>query len=64
MIVYVLTNLESGWDCVSGVFADRNDALRYIGQYESCSNYSISMLDSLYETGDTQFVIHEKVLTL
>lgn len=62
MRVYVLTNLESGWDCVVGVYADRDDALRFIGEYESFSDFSISQLDSLYNTGDTQFVIHEKVL--
>ena len=64
MIVYVLTNIESGWDCVSGVYADRDDALRHIGESEDFSDFSIDQLNSLYETGDTQFVIHEKVLKL
>ena len=63
MIVYVLTNLESGWDCVSGVYSVQEDALRYIGSFYE-ENLSLAQLEALYETGDTQFVIHEKVLKL
>lgn len=62
MKVYVLTNLESGWDCVSGVYKDYKDALRYIGDCEGLVDPTDEELEDLYDTGDTQFVIHDKVV--
>jgi hypothetical protein len=50
-IVYVVTNCESGWDCVEGVYTTREKAVAFIkDRYPND------------EIEDTMLVIHEERL--
>ncbi|RTL04512.1 hypothetical protein EKK58_10340 [Candidatus Dependentiae bacterium] len=51
MNVYVVTNIEHGWDCVEKVFSTDQKALDWITEYCKDCNYPEDI-----------FMIHEKVL--
>lgn len=54
-IVYVVTNVENGWDCVSGVYIDLKDAV------EKCDGeYEVGLPAYSYDV--YPYVIHEKTL--
>lgn len=49
MTVYVITDVEAGWDCVYGVFYKREDAIDY------CKDEN-----GEYDKDESALIIHEK----
>ena len=75
MQVYVVTNVEDGWDCVHGVFDGLEQLKKYFEEGLDMSN--IDLEDGLYTSLDhittineleefiqnTSYIIHEEWLT-
>lgn len=60
--VYVVTNVEMGWDCVCGVYTDKVDAIRRcFGDNEADLSYE--EMESLINNCDTSYVVHYKTLS-
>lgn len=57
-MVYIVTNVEYGWDCVCGVFVDLDEA------YIRCAEggETLEEIRKLVQNGDTGFVIHKKII--
>lgn len=53
MKVYVVTNVESGWDCVRGVYTNKESVEKYVRNV---------MEDKLADLDGAMDVIHEKTL--
>lgn len=54
MIVYIVTDVEAGWDCIMGVFYKKQDAEDYL-----VYSKGLDRLDVM--KGETeQYVIHEE----
>jgi hypothetical protein len=60
MTVYVITNVESGWDCVRGVFQKKSDAFEHILQDSYNDKLSETELEKLVD--DTPNIIHTEQL--
>ena len=58
--VYVVTNVEMGWDCVCGVYKTSESA------YRSCFNdedgLTLEEMTAKVEDGDTSYVVSAKLL--
>lgn len=52
--VFVITNVESGWDCVMGVYYKKEDAIKYCAEMDG----DIPVED--WNEGDSRYIIHEK----
>ena len=75
MQVYVVTNVEDGWDCVHGVFVNLDQLKEFFEEVFDMSNIDledglynnlnhITTIDELEEfILDSSFVIHEKYLS-
>ena len=61
MNIYVVTNVEMGWDCVCGVFSTLDKLIKY---FMEGSGYGedITTLDELKGVINECYVIHEEVL--
>jgi hypothetical protein len=63
MRVYVVTDVESGWDCVRGVYKTRRDALESIVYDDlDTSKMSDKELINLIEDKHRTKIIHETTL--
>lgn len=58
-IVYVVTNVEMGWDCVCGVYEKLDDAYRSCFSYNPL-NLTLDQMEAMVEDGDTSYVVHAK----
>lgn len=58
-IVYVVTGLELGWDCVCGVYEQYESAIKSLFDDE---DISIEEMIEQYEDGRLDYIIHEKYL--
>lgn len=59
--VFVVTNVDHGWDCVCGVYENRLDAYTrcFNGNHD---NLTIEQMIDIVECGDTQYVVSAKKL--
>lgn len=55
--VYVVTNLESGWDCVRDVYIRKDDAIEYCAEREDKTPEEWEK-----DQDRSRFVIHTKTL--
>lgn len=56
--LYIVTNVEHGWDCVCGLYVDSDAA------YLRCAENgeTLEEITQLVEDGDTAFVVHRKIV--
>ena len=59
MKIYVVTNVENGWDCVVGVFKTREKAIDYLREGD---DEEIAKLTDQQWLDDTSYIIHEERL--
>lgn len=52
-IVYVITNVESGWDCVRGVFYQKQDAINFCAELDNVKPGDWDESDSMYIINET-----------
>lgn len=60
--VYVVTNIEMGWDCVCGVYKTNEGALRHIFPDAEHAEMTEDELEDLYNNENECCVIHCKRL--
>lgn len=59
--VFVVTNLEMGWDNVCGVYQTSESAYRYCF-HDNPDNLTLEEMTELVENGDTSYVVHAQRL--
>ena len=60
--VYVVTDIEMGWDCVCGVYKTYEGALRHIFPDPEHQEMTVGELEDLYNDANECCIIHEKRL--
>lgn len=58
--VFVITNPELGWDCVCGVYENRDDAEKYCAERDKVDQETWKNNEKLI--GDSMWIIHETTL--
>lgn len=57
MTIYIITNLESGWDCVCGAYTNLSEAQRHCAEIKD-----LTIEEWLKQDSTCPYVIHETEL--
>lgn len=55
MEVYIITDTEAGWDCVSGVYKTKQAAIRMCAELDEVS-------PDEWNEDESRYIIHERIL--